>query len=62
MQNGDYALRRYIFGECLGGVMVKDVRRCSAMRTRRIRGLNPHKFRNIYMNYVSSVVKKTSDA
>ena len=57
-------LRRYIcylsilFSGCLDGVMVKDVRRCSARRARRIRGLNPHRSRNIYMDYVSTVVEK----
>ena len=38
--------------------MVKDVRRCSAGRARRIRGFNPHRSRNIYMYYVSTVVEK----
>ena len=39
--------RRYIrylsilFWGCLGGVMVKDVRRCSARRARHIRGFIP---------------------
>ena len=40
--------------------MVKGVRRCSARRACRIRGLNPHRPQNIYMDYVSTVVKKTS--
>ena len=40
--------------------MVKGVRRCSARRARRIRGFNPHRRQNIYMDYVSTVVKKTS--
>ena len=56
--------RRYIcylsilFWGCLDGVMVKDVRRCSARRARRIRGFDPHRSRNIYMDYVSTVVEK----
>ena len=37
--------------------MVKDVRRCSARRARRIRGFAPHRSRNIYMDYVSTVQK-----
>ena len=41
---------------CLDGVMVKGVRRCSARRARRIRGFNPHRSRNNYMDYVSTVV------
>ena len=55
--------RRYIhylsilFWVCLDGVMVKDVRCCSARRTRRICGFNPHRSRNIYMDYVSTVQK-----
>ena len=40
--------------------MVKGVRRCSARRARRIRGFNPLRRLNIYMDYVSTVVKKTS--
>ena len=39
--------------------MVKGVRRCSARRARRICGLNPHRRQNIYMDYVSAVVKQT---
>ena len=56
--------RRYIcylsilFWGCLDDVKVKDVRRCSARRARRIRGFNPHRSRNIYMDYVSTVVEK----
>ena len=48
-----------LFG-CLCGVMVRGVRRCSARRARRIRGFNPHRRQNIYMDYVSTVIKKTS--
>ena len=40
--------------------MVKDVRRCSSRRARRIRVFNPHRRQNIYMDYVCTVVKKTS--
>ena len=56
--------RRYIcylsilFWGCLDGVMVKDVRHCNARRACRIRGFNPHRSRNIYMDYVSTVVEK----
>ena len=39
--------------------MVKGVRSCSA---RRIRGFNPHRRQNIYMDFVSAVDKKTSVA
>ena len=42
--------------------MVKDVRRCSARCTRPIRGSNPHRSQNIYIDYVSTVVEKTSVA
>ena len=41
----------------LDGVMVKDVRRCSARRALRIHGFAPHRSRNIYMDYVSTVQK-----
>ena len=37
--------------------MVKDVRRCRARRARRIRGFNPHRSRDFYMDYVSTVVE-----
>ena len=40
--------------------MVKGVRHCSARRARRIHGFNPHRRQSIYMDYVSTVVKKTS--
>ena len=40
--------------------MVKDVRRCSARRARRIRGFNPHRRPKIYMDYICTVVKKIS--
>ena len=39
--------------------MVKGVRRCSSRRAHRIRRFNPHRRQNIYMDYVSTVVKKT---
>ena len=51
------ALFEHLFWGCLDGVMVKDVRRCSARRARRIRGFAPHRSRNIYMDYVSTVQK-----
>ena len=35
-----------LFWGCLDDVMVKDVRRCSARRARRIRGFNPHRSQN----------------
>ena len=47
-----------LFWGCLDGVMVKDIRRCSARRARRNRGLNPHRSQNIYMDYVSAVDEK----
>ena len=47
-----------LFWGCLDGIMVKDVRRCSARRARRIRGFNSHRSRNIYMDYASTVVEK----
>ena len=40
--------------------MVKGVRHCSARRARRILEFNPHRRQNIYMDYVSTVIKKTS--
>ena len=40
--------------------MVKGVRHCSARHARRIHGFSPHRFQSIYMDYVSTVVKKTS--
>ena len=55
--------RRYIcflnilYRRCLDGVMVKDVRRCSAWRTRRIRGFNPYRSRN---NYTQQKKKRTT--
>ena len=55
--------RRYIcflnilYRRCLDGVMVKDVRRCSAWRTRRIRGFNPNRSRN---NYTQQKKKRTT--
>ena len=52
-----YTLFEHPFWGCLDGVMVKDVRRCSARRARRIRGFAPHRSRNIYMDYVSTVQK-----
>ena len=55
-----YTLFEHPFWGCLGGVIVKGVRRCSARRAHRIRGFNPHRRQNIYMDYVSTVVKKTS--
>ena len=39
--------------------MVKGVRGCSARRACRIQGFNPHRRQNIYMDYVSTMVKKT---
>ena len=55
--------RRYIcylsilFWECLDGVMVKDVRRCSARRAHRIRGFNPHRSLNeIYVWFLLSTL------
>ena len=51
-------LFEHLFGGCLNGVMVKDVRRCSARRPRRIHGFDPHRSRNIYMDYVSTMVEK----
>ena len=39
---------------------IKGVRHCSARRARGIRGFNPHRRQNIYMDYVSTVIKKTS--
>ena len=39
---------------------VKGVGRCSARRAHRIREFNPHRRQNIYLDYVSTVVKKTS--
>ena len=53
-----YMLLERPFWGCLNGVMVKDVRRCSARRARRILGFNPHRSLNIYMDYVSTVVEK----
>ena len=41
-------------------VMVKNVRRCSAGHAHRIHGFNPHRSCNIYLDYVSTVVRKTS--
>ena len=38
-----YTLFELPFLGCLGGVMVKGVRHCSAGRARRIRGFNPHR-------------------
>ena len=40
--------------------MVKGVRCCSGRRARRNRGFNPHRHQNIYIDYVSTVVKKTN--
>ena len=43
-----YTLLEHPFWGCLGCVMVKDVRRCSARRARRIRGLNPRSTRSTF--------------
>ena len=40
--------------------MVNGARRCSARRARRIRAFNPHRRQNVYMDYVSTVIKKYS--
>ena len=45
---------------CLGGAVVKGDRRCSARRACLINRSYPHKSRNVYMDYFSTVAKKIS--
>ena len=54
-----YTLLEHPYLGCLGGVMVKGFICWSARQALCIRGFNPHSCQNIYMDYVSTVVKKT---